>query len=69
MVGAIGRREAGDRLATLRETGDSTKIGLSPSGIWEILILCPPYIGVREGSPTSCYPFIILVDALILLIK
>ena len=25
MVGVIGRREAGDRLATLRETGDSAK--------------------------------------------
>ena len=32
MVGVIGRREAGDRLATLRETGDSAKMGLSPSG-------------------------------------
>ena len=30
MVGVIGRREAGDRLATLRETGDSAIIGLSP---------------------------------------
>ena len=29
-------REAGDRLATLRETGDSAKIGLSPNGRWEI---------------------------------
>ena len=36
MVGVIGRREAGDRLATLRETGDSAKMGLSPNGRWEI---------------------------------
>ena len=36
MVGVIGRREAGDRLAILRETGDSAKICLSPSGRWEI---------------------------------
>jgi hypothetical protein len=56
MDGVIGRREAGDRLATLRETGDSAKIGLPPNGRWEIypksphlpvgdreiLTLCPP---------------------------
>ena len=32
MVGVIGRREEGDRLATLREMGDSANIGLSSSG-------------------------------------
>ena len=37
-------REAGDRLATLREMGDSAKIGLSPGGRWEILTLCPPHL-------------------------
>ena len=36
MVGVIRGREAGDRLATLRETGDSAKMGLSPNGRWEI---------------------------------
>ena len=64
MVGVIGRREAGDRVATLRETGDSAKIGLSPNGRWEIypksphlpvgdweiLTLCPPPV---SGAPVD----------------
>ena len=45
-------REAGDRLATLREMGDSAKIGLSPGGRWEILTLCPPPLNM-EYRPFS----------------
>ena len=66
-------REAGDRLATLREMGDSAKIGLSPGGRWEILTLCPPLAvkmeefvgslglvngGGRGGRPPAIFQFI-----------
>ena len=58
MVGVIGRREAGDRLATLRETGDFAKIGLYPSGRREILTLCPPMSisnrDIKNKSPRYC---------------
>ena len=51
MVGVIGRREAGDRLVTLRETGDSAKIGLSPSGrLGDSDPLSSPCCQMRQSS-------------------